>query len=912
MSGQKFLHPMWVDRTGIPVASRFVEGHHCTECYDNDEEYGIWRGDKRAHTHRPTGREVVYVEDSRYNDGTGSHSRKQKNKHYVEKSKEAIVPPRTRGIYDTEKSDGFRNYHMHHDFYEDGFVGIKNKDGYDTRPAPIIQKKNHKVVRHHTLEDFHGNERPRFYSNDLYQNPRVIDKGHHCRKYLLRSKGEFFTPVVYQKPYFIERVNTRGDIHKYYLSDENQINAKTMAHKFEKEDLKYRYDEDPMYVRVAKDDESSLLRHMEQDRDRAHAKAREKEVMKSQLAKDPVYIEQRAESPVLMRKERSPILTRRPSPVVERRPSPILTRPSPVYATDQVFVQEPQYYESRQYYGTQSEPVMEQRVYKEHAYSQPIYQASQGHLVEEIPLQQGGSSGTMWVSKSDGSVMESNYDGGRVEKSEIIPTVIRENVQFQKVPTTVTQYMDAKGNYYTPVSAQAPLILPKPALYLFGLMTSQLPNRRKNGTQCTGLIEPYCPVADFLQLLGRTVVKVDLKEKIILVTTPIAITGAIASYFIYDLKNKLQLAKERVEKERQAKLHEQKKCEEQRLGRTRAERELRRHVNSLKEDRDNKNADRPPDYPPIGFLECCFRERNGTPRQGCFVTKGRAVLRLSTKINPVHALEGLDQYSHCWLIFVFHENTNTLRAVRTDRPGSMVKAKVRPPKLDGVKVGLFSTRTPHRPNAIGLSIAKIDKIEGNALHLSGIDLIDGTPILDVKPYIKHYDAVFDAVNPAWTLTPTVQPLKAVHISAEADAQLVALVNRRILKFYDNVDDIRTAIMQVLIEDIRSTRKRKSDKIHEAAAKNGGNDEEDESTVVEEGPEKHRFCIDTLNVRFTVEDEIAHVFEIQHDIVLKEEDKNIYMPSSIYKGGDSTTTTTTVTEPTIIDEAAQNDQLEEDQ
>ncbi|GAM28109.1 hypothetical protein SAMD00019534_112850, partial [Acytostelium subglobosum LB1] len=367
------------------------------------------------------------------------------------------------------------------------------------------------------------------------------------------------------------------------------------------------------------------------------------------------------------------------------------------------------------------------------------------------------------------------------------------------------------------------------------------------------------------------------KEKLLLITTPIVITTAIAYYFIFNLQDKLRLLKDRLEKEKQAKIHEQKKCEEQRLGRTRAERELRRVLNDLKEDRQNSHQERPPDYPPIGFLECCFRERNGTPRQGAFVTKGRAILKLRTNINPAHALEGLDQYSHCWLIFVFHENTNTLRGVRQDRPGSMVKAKVKPPKLDGVRVGLFSTRTPHRPNAIGLSVAKIDKVEGSCLYLSCIDLIDGTPILDVKPYIKHYDSVEEAINPAWTLTPTVPPLKEVRILPEADEQLQALVNKKILKFYDNFDDIRLAIMQVLIEDIRSIRKRKSDKIHDLTKDTVEklSDEEDLT------PEKHRFCIDTLNVRFTVVDQIAEVFEIQHDIVLKKKEKNIYQPSSIY-------------------------------
>ena len=80
------------------------------------------------------------------------------------------------------------------------------------------------------------------------------------------------------------------------------------------------------------------------------------------------------------------------------------------------------------------------------------------------------------------------------------------------------------------------------------------------------------------------------------------------------------------------------------------------------------------------------------------------------------------------IIFVFHKNTN-----------KVVKAKVQPPRLDGAKVGVFASRSPHRPNPIGLTLAKLDAIVGNTLFLSGIDVLDGTPVLDVKPYVPDYD-----------------------------------------------------------------------------------------------------------------------------------------------------------------------------
>eukprot|EP01132_Coremiostelium_polycephalum_P009071 gene9071-11110_t len=329
-------------------------------------------------------------------------------------------------------------------------------------------------------------------------------------------------------------------------------------------------------------------------------------------------------------------------------------------------------------------------------------------------------------------------------------------------------------------------------------------------------------------------------------------------------QNKIIKLKDKLEKEKIAKIKEQKKCEEQRLGRTRAEIELRRVVNSYKEDRENKNTERPPDYPPIGFLESCFRERNGTPRQGNIVTKGKAILRLRTS------------------------NTNTLRGVRQDRPSSGVKAKVAPPRLDGVKVGLFSTRTPHRPNPIGLSVAKIDKVVGNAIYLSGIDLIDGTPILDVKPYSVH-DSIDSPINPKWVTTPVVPPLNDVIILEEAKESLRRIVESGKLKFYDNYQDIETCIIQVLTEDIRSVRKRKSDRLKEEKSKQQDSDQEDEDLKDDEsekGPEKHRFSLDILNVRFTVENQIATVFEIHEDIILNEGQNNIYQPSKIYKNNGS--------------------------
>ncbi|TNN89455.1 tRNA (adenine(37)-N6)-methyltransferase [Liparis tanakae] len=133
---------------------------------------------------------------------------------------------------------------------------------------------------------------------------------------------------------------------------------------------------------------------------------------------------------------------------------------------------------------------------------------------------------------------------------------------------------------------------------------------------------------------------------------------------------------------------------------------------------------------PIGYITSCFSVKNGTPRQPTICGPSRAELRIEQSVfnNPEHALVGLEQYSHVWIIFLFHKNGHL-----------SYKAKVKPPRLNGQRVGVYSTRSPHRPNALGLTLARLDKIVGDTIHLSNIDMIAGTPVLDIKPYIPEYD-----------------------------------------------------------------------------------------------------------------------------------------------------------------------------
>jgi tRNA-Thr(GGU) m(6)t(6)A37 methyltransferase TsaA len=154
-------------------------------------------------------------------------------------------------------------------------------------------------------------------------------------------------------------------------------------------------------------------------------------------------------------------------------------------------------------------------------------------------------------------------------------------------------------------------------------------------------------------------------------------------------------------------------------------------------------------YQPIGTVKSCFRTITTTPRNAFLVPEARASITLHSSISPA-TLEGLASNSHLWVVFVFHKNNNqdAVKRVWSD-PGYTFRAKVRVPRNNavqgdgksGVKVGCFATRTPHRPNPIGLTLARIESIDEKTrtIHLRGSDLLDGTPVLDVKPYVPCYD-----------------------------------------------------------------------------------------------------------------------------------------------------------------------------
>ncbi len=143
----------------------------------------------------------------------------------------------------------------------------------------------------------------------------------------------------------------------------------------------------------------------------------------------------------------------------------------------------------------------------------------------------------------------------------------------------------------------------------------------------------------------------------------------------------------------------------------------------------------------IAHLRCDFTAKFGIPRQSGLVEEVRAKIVFTPEYRNADALRGLDGYSHLWLIWEFSE---------AQQEGW--SPTVRPPRLGGnTRMGVFATRSPYRPNALGLSSVKIEEIalstpDGPVVTVSGADLLDGTPIFDIKPYLPYTDAHPDATG----------------------------------------------------------------------------------------------------------------------------------------------------------------------
>lgn len=172
---------------------------------------------------------------------------------------------------------------------------------------------------------------------------------------------------------------------------------------------------------------------------------------------------------------------------------------------------------------------------------------------------------------------------------------------------------------------------------------------------------------------------------------------------------------------------------------------------------------------PIGIIHSCFKEKFGIPRQPGLVDAAEARLQLLPPYNREEAVRGLEGFSHVWLIFGFHAT-----AEQGWRP------TVRPPRLGGnARVGVFASRSTFRPNPLGLSVVRlagIDCSDGVSLTLAGVDLLDQTPIFDIKPYLPYADALPSAQGGFAPENPDTAV--SVSFSPQAERQLSRLEAER--------------------------------------------------------------------------------------------------------------------------------------
>ena len=174
----------------------------------------------------------------------------------------------------------------------------------------------------------------------------------------------------------------------------------------------------------------------------------------------------------------------------------------------------------------------------------------------------------------------------------------------------------------------------------------------------------------------------------------------------------------------------------------------------------------------IGIARTPFKERFEAPRQPRAAEGYPGRIELFPGHNYEDALSDLDDWTHIWVLFSFHRNASW-------RP------KVTPPRSPK-KRGVFSTRAPHRPNPVGLSVLRLERVEGLVLHVLDVDLLDETPVFDIKPYVPWADAIPDAgsgwLSPLGSDGRPVDPGPSWNVvfDAEAEAQLTFLEERGVM------------------------------------------------------------------------------------------------------------------------------------
>lgn len=321
------------------------------------------------------------------------------------------------------------------------------------------------------------------------------------------------------------------------------------------------------------------------------------------------------------------------------------------------------------------------------------------------------------------------------------------------------------------------------------------------------------------------------------------IAASVASLVTFGISYKwyqLQIREESQELERRR--------QEERTGRIRAEKKLR---NALNEQRHSsqKNVDDPyaMNLSTIGTVVSPYTKRMGTPRQGALVPHSRGYIQFTNSLSP-EAVDGIGEYSHIWVIFQFHANTSLATSKKT---------KIRPPRGGGRKVGMLATRSPHRPNALGLSLVTMDRWDPKTrrLHINALDLCDGTPVYDIKPYV-HWDIPGDTYDkdllrlPDWVENKN-DVLPKVEFTVSALSSLSQHIeDDRLGPLYSSKDKTsfegaKKTLLEILAQDPRTS--------HKGVSKN--------QRGSLSGFESYRIVFCRVEIEFTVEESGATVVEV---------------------------------------------------
>jgi tRNA-Thr(GGU) m(6)t(6)A37 methyltransferase TsaA len=189
---------------------------------------------------------------------------------------------------------------------------------------------------------------------------------------------------------------------------------------------------------------------------------------------------------------------------------------------------------------------------------------------------------------------------------------------------------------------------------------------------------------------------------------------------------------------------------------------------------------------PIGTIHSELVYRYETPRQGVLAGDNISYIQLEPKMNFEQALKHMDGFDRIWVIYLFHLNENW-------------KPMVTPPRHTRKKVGVFATRSPHRPNKIGMSCVKLEKIEGLKVFISESDILDGSPVLDIKPYLPYSDSFPDSAT-GWVKKDFDEIYEVIFIP-KAEAQCIWL------KEEANINLFNFARLQLEFNPTDLTRKR---------------------------------------------------------------------------------------------------------